>query len=180
MLRKEVFIGIEIDSKGFFVAVVQKWKKSVLSLKHFAIPVEDGFFCSRGLPTDSRFLGQLLFSSFQKEQIPLSHSHVQVSLSSGLWEYLSFVTILCGGHDLEREVILEFQEKLGLDVCCYSFQYETISCCDSAKVLVSAHALKKEFAKSIENLFFCFNLKILPEIVPHHRMLSTHGQNTVH
>lgn len=161
MLRKEISVGVEITSNGFFVSCIQK---------NFFVPVENDFFCVNGLPTDTRFLGHLLFSAFQKEKefINLSQlqMNIQISVPSSLWEQISFVVNICDSRYLMHELILEFQEKQQLNIVDYCFQYDLISCCDGKKCLILGRAIKKRYVKLFENLLSDFKLKKTISIVP--------------
>jgi hypothetical protein len=152
MLRKEISVGVEITSNGFFVSSNQK---------NFLVPVENDFFCVDGLPTDTRFLGHLLFSAFQKEFINLSQlqMNIQMSVPSSLWEQISFVVNVCDSRYLMHELILEFQEKQQLNIVDYYFQYDLISCCDGKTCLILGRAIKKHYVKIFEDLFSSFKLK---------------------
>lgn len=151
MLRKEILVGVEIAANGFFVS---------FDFCHpIFISMEDGFLSRDGLPTDCRYVGQVLFLFFQKQGIPFSQLKIQFFIPNHFWEFISFVTTEQQSHYIDHEMVLEFQEKCGLNLTRYFFHHDAISCCDSNKKLILGWGIKKEIIQNFKNLFSEFGLK---------------------
>lgn len=128
---------LEIVSDGFWIFAPQT---------QFFVPVENGFLHPRSvLPTDTRFLAEVLSSVFQKHFSCSTFPYIKIHLTLpfSAWHCVSFVPQSKSKWQMEQETVLEFLEQQGLNTEGFCFRWESFFCPESGKQKTIAYGLSQ-------------------------------------